>query len=136
MIQTRKEKDLQAHIEKLTRTGRPFLPLGPLSSTRGRVLSTGYFNPIKNHSNRKKRFVKNPRFALVFGQNKTLKICQNNVVINTTLFAGILMGSPAGFLHVLAFLFWRNRFPESWWGKGFSLLGLGNGQGRNSVDYP
>jgi len=51
------------------------LPSGPLSST-------GYCNPIKNHSNRKKRFVKNPLSAAAFGQNKTLKLSQNNVVIN------------------------------------------------------
>jgi hypothetical protein len=30
-----------------------------------------------------KRFVKNPLFLAAFGQNKTLKLCQNNVVINT-----------------------------------------------------
>ena len=29
-----------------------------------------------------KRFVKNPLSAAAFGQNKTLKLCQNNVVIN------------------------------------------------------
>ena len=51
------------------------LPSGPLSLT-------GYFNPIKNHSNCKKRFVKEAHLAAAFGQNKTLKLCQNYAVIN------------------------------------------------------
>ena len=53
-----------------------------------RLLSTGYFNPRKNHSKRKKRFVKNPLFPSASGQNKTLKLCQNNVVINTAWLHG------------------------------------------------
>ncbi len=61
------------------------MPSGPLSSTRGRVSSTGYFSPIKNPSNYKKHFVQNPLSAAAPGQNKTLKLCQNNVVINTLL---------------------------------------------------
>ncbi len=72
-------------LEKQIRTGRPFLPSGPLSST-------GYFNPVKNHSNRKKRFVKNPLSAVAFGQNKTLTPCQNNVVINRSWYKGNWLG--------------------------------------------
>jgi hypothetical protein len=62
---------------------------GKTNSDRGPLVfpgppsPTGYFNPIKNHSNRKKRFVKNPLSASAFGQNKTLKLRQNNFVINT-----------------------------------------------------
>jgi hypothetical protein len=59
------------------RTGRNSFPSRPLSSTC-------YFNPIKKAPNRKKRFVKNPLFPHAFGQNKTLKPSQNNLVINTT----------------------------------------------------
>jgi hypothetical protein len=44
-------------LEKQIRTREALLASGPLSST-------GYFNPIKNHSERKKRFVKNPSQAL------------------------------------------------------------------------
>jgi hypothetical protein len=33
--------------------------------------------------NFKKRIFKNPLSAAAFGQNKTLKLCQNNIVINT-----------------------------------------------------
>lgn len=86
--------------------GGPSCPPGPLSSTRGRVsvrqsfrlLSTGYFNPIKNLSNRKKGFVKNPLSAPAFGQNKTLKPCQNNVVINSASVANSLNPRlPSGF---------------------------------------
>ena len=62
-------------MEKQIRTGRAVLLPGPLSFT-------GYFNPIKNPSNQKKRFVKNPLFPSAFGQNKTLKLRQNKVVIN------------------------------------------------------
>jgi hypothetical protein len=65
-------------MEKQIRTGRPFLPLGPFSST-------GYFNLIKKPLNHKNCFVKNPLSAPAFGQNKTLKLCQNNVVINSDL---------------------------------------------------
>jgi len=66
---------LQPQIENQIRIGWPLAP-GPLHST-------GYFNSIKNPSNPKKRFVKNPLFPTAFGQNKTLKLPQNNVVINT-----------------------------------------------------
>ena len=69
-------------INKFGLGGTLVLP-GPLSST-------GYFNPIKNPSNRKKRFVKNPHLPSIFGQNKNLKLCQNNVVINTWM---IIAGS-------------------------------------------
>ncbi len=31
----------------------------------------------------KKGFVKNPYLPSAFGQNETLKLCQNNVVLNT-----------------------------------------------------
>ena len=62
-------------MEKQTRTGGTLLPSGPLSLT-------GYFNPIKNHSNCKKRFVKKTLSAAASGQNKTLKLYQNNVVFN------------------------------------------------------
>jgi hypothetical protein len=55
--------------------GRAKGPPGPLSP--------GYFNPIKNTPNRKNRFVKTPLFPSPFGQNKTSKLSQNNVVINT-----------------------------------------------------
>jgi hypothetical protein len=53
-------------MERRIRTGRLFLPSSPLSST-------GYFNPIRNPSNHKERFVKNPLLTSAFGQNKTLK---------------------------------------------------------------
>ena len=58
-----------------------FGPGGPIAP--GPLSSTGYFNPIKNHSNRKKRFVKTSLFPSAFGQNKTLEPYQNYVVINT-----------------------------------------------------
>jgi hypothetical protein len=55
----------------------------------GQLPSTGYFNTIKYDSNRKKRFVKIPLSAPAFGQNKPLKSCQNNFVINTGPAPGI-----------------------------------------------
>ncbi len=76
-------------MEKHIRTERPFLPSGPLSFT-------GYFSTIKNPSNHKKCFVKNPLSAAALGQNKTLKLCQNNVVINNTYF--LSYGSPYALL--------------------------------------
>jgi hypothetical protein len=71
-------------MEKQIRTGGQKRLLGPLSSTRSRVLSTGYPNPIKSLQKCKNRFVKNPLSTAASGQNKTLKLCQNNVVINTS----------------------------------------------------
>jgi hypothetical protein len=63
-------------MKKHMRTGRNSCPLPPLSPT-------GYLNPIKKAPNNKKRFVKNPLFSPVFGQNKSLKLSQNNLVSNT-----------------------------------------------------
>jgi hypothetical protein len=74
-----------------------------------RVLSTGYFNPIKNPPNRKKRFVKKPLSAATFGQNKTLELCQNNVVINI----GTLHQSTySAYLRSLCFHKGQGGFPQ------------------------
>jgi hypothetical protein len=72
--------------------GRAKGPPGPLSP--------GYFNPIKNTPNRKNRFVKTPLFPSPFGQNKTSKLSQNNVVINSTMTAliGLALKSFRPFL--------------------------------------
>jgi tetratricopeptide (TPR) repeat protein len=77
--QTLKEKNRQADMEKQMRTGGNSCPPPRL------LASTGYLNPIKKVPNHKKRFVKNPLFPPLFGQNKSLKLSPNNVVINTHL---------------------------------------------------
>jgi hypothetical protein len=71
-----REKDLQAQIEK-TNSDRKAL-LASRSALLYWLLQSDQkpFEP-------KKGFVKNPLFPSAFGQNKTLKLCQNNVVINT-----------------------------------------------------
>jgi hypothetical protein len=63
-------------MKKQMRRGRNSLPPPALSSA-------GYFNPIKKAPNCKKHFVKNPLLPSVFGQNKILRLSQNNLVINT-----------------------------------------------------
>jgi hypothetical protein len=67
-------------MKKQMRRGRNSSPPPALSST-------GYFNPIRKAPNRKKRFVKNPFCSPLFGQNKSLKLSQNNLVINTWIAA-------------------------------------------------
>jgi hypothetical protein len=51
------------------------LPLGPLSSYWLLQSDQKLLEP-------QKRFVKKPFLPSAFGQNKTLRLCQNNVVIN------------------------------------------------------
>ena len=63
-------------MENQIRTGRPFL--SPRSAS-----FYWLFQSDQKLLEPQKRFVKKPFSANVFGQNKTLKPCQNNVVINT-----------------------------------------------------
>jgi hypothetical protein len=76
------ERNLQAQWKN------KFGPGGPLA------LRSAFFHPWSGlidwllQSDQKplkpqKRFVKNPLSPPALGQNKTLKLCQNNVVINT-----------------------------------------------------
>ena len=66
---------------------KPINKFGPGSTPAlpGPLPSTGYFNPIKNPSNHKKRFVKNPLLPSALGQIKTSNHRQNNYVINTSI---------------------------------------------------
>ena len=63
-------------MEKQIRTGGTLLP--PRSAFFYRLLQ-----PDQKPLEPQKRFVKKPLFPAAFGQNNTLKLCQNNVVINT-----------------------------------------------------
>jgi hypothetical protein len=64
-------------MKKQIQTGEPPSPRS--------VFFSWLLQPDQKPSNRKNRFVENPLSAPAFGQNKTLTLCQNNVVINREL---------------------------------------------------
>jgi hypothetical protein len=60
-----------------------FHPWSRVGTTAVPTLPDWLLHSSQKLSKSKKIFVKGPLSAPIFGQNKTFKLCQNNVVINT-----------------------------------------------------